>query len=530
MKKESSVFKEATDYHRRGDLVTAVRLYQDVLKQNPEHADAIHMLGVIAMQRGDSLLASKLINLSLSQDNSNPLAWSNLAQALMNSNQPIEAENAARQAINLSPQSPEAWNILGNILKNREELTEAEQCYRNAVKLAPNAGSYSCNLAKILLEQQRIIEAYKLLLPFTNKADGLINLTIGDILKAAGQPRSALSYFRKASAQLPSSLHASTNEAVALLQCGDWQNGFRLYEGRPDTAPAHIRVHPFWDGISDVPVIFYEDQGLGDAIQFIRYLPTLRKTLSKFFVLIPAPLKKLMQHNFPLLHFVDADKLPPEATHRFRLTSLPHVIGCDALSVAQPSQICSDPAIESYWHNRLHDKPNPRIGIVWAGNPKNKTDRRRSMPFQDVTPLLETCGCTFISLQVGDAAKQHHKNLLDASSELKDFSDTAGLITQLDLVITVDTAVAHCAASLGVPVWLCISMNPDWRWLLNRTDTAWYPTVKLYRQKSYGGWADVISRVKNDLASYVAGNTDILRPTPSNNARPDIDDNAIILD
>jgi hypothetical protein len=300
--------------------------------------------------------------------------------------------------------------------------------------------------------------------------------------------------------------------AVNLLKAGKLQQGFREYEARWGASEQHNAPREFgveqWTGddLAGRRILIYAEQGLGDTIQFARYLPLVARKGGRIILQCQAQLVQLLRQFPEIEQIVPAgEALPPIDTH-CALMTLPAVFQTDLATI--PSDVPylrPDPARVQHWKQRIAKVDRKfKIGLNWAGNPDQKGDRHRSTSLGTFAPLAAVPNVAFISLHKGVAAQQAKKpparlHLVDWTAELADFADTAALIANLDLVITTDTSVPHLAGALGKPVWTLLCFVPEWRWLLGWDDSPWYPTMRLFRQRSFGDWGDVVSRVTQAL-------------------------------
>jgi hypothetical protein len=298
--------------------------------------------------------------------------------------------------------------------------------------------------------------------------------------------------------------------AEALLVRGDWAEGWNEYEWRFRIADAARMMpqtdKPQWDGapFDDGTLMFVADQGFGDVIQFSRYIPEALARCPDAVIACSAEMIPVLRHFLPPERiFTQWEKCPPFKAF-IPLSGLPRLHGTRVDNVPAPiPYLHADPARAAIWTERLRrlaPGTNKRIGIVWAGRPTHNNDRRRSARLADFAPVAALPGVALVSLQKGPSADQAgsyfgRAPLINIGAEVKDYNDTMALLECLDLVITVDTSVGHLAAAMGKPVWILLATSPDWRWLLNRSDTPWYPTVRLFRQTEPRQWSDVFKAV-----------------------------------
>ncbi len=305
--------------------------------------------------------------------------------------------------------------------------------------------------------------------------------------------------------------YAEARHALAMvyLQQGHFEQGWSDYEYRWKLAASprpYQHRQPQWRGesLEGKTILLYTEQGLGDTLQFARYIPMVAKQAGRVYLVCQPALERLFL-QWPSVHLLTDlyERLPAYDLH-CAVTSLPLAFGTRLDSIpAQVPYLLPDPALAERWSRRLGATGRLRVGLAWAGNPLHQNDRQRSIALSRLAPPLAQLAdrVAFYSLQKGDAAGKGREvpelNLVDLDTELNDFTDTAAAISCLDLVISVDTAVAHLAGALGVRVWTLLAFASDWRWLLDRTDSPWYPTMRLFRQRTAGDWEEPLRRSSN---------------------------------
>ncbi len=437
----------AAEAHRRGDLDAAERGYRAALAAAPEHPYALHYLGVVDYQRG----------------------------------QPADALPRLVAAAALRPAEPEFHNNLGLVLAALDRIDEAIAAHRRALELAPrHAGAWT---------------------------------NLGLALTAANALDEAIAAFDRALALAPDLTEARWNRALALLAAGRFQEGFRDYEARlavPAFAdPSWTPSAPRWDG-SDPrgrTILLVAEQGLGDAIQFVRLATVLAARGARVVVQAPRPLSSLLRTVDGVADVVVPGEPLPSHDAWLPLLSLAGALGIDATSIpAQVPYLAADAARRRDAAAALAAHGGAlRAGLAWAGNPRNANDRRRSAPLAALAPLLSLAGVTWFSLSKDDgedqvAAVPEAARLVSLEAR-REFDGTAALIAELDLVVTVDTSIAHLAGALARPTFVLLPFHADWRWRLAREDSDWYPTLRLFRQRAPGDWAGVVSRVGDAIAA-----------------------------
>jgi tetratricopeptide (TPR) repeat protein len=444
-----AAFRDGLEHDKAARLVEAERCYRDVLRTWPEHHASLHQLGVIAMKH----------------------------------HQPDAAIELFSRALRQAPDDAGCLNNLGNALRNAGARAEAVICYRESLQLQPNSCMTLCN--------------------------------IGNVSRELGDFAAAEAAFREALVVEPASADAAFALGYVFLSMG------RLAEGWTDFAFRRQLSSYRYPGISrgiewrgeplgDRTLLLYSDEGFGDAIQFARYIKLLPAG-SNIVVEVQQQLLRVFA-GIPGVSRVVAtgDALPPFDVH-CSLIDLPRLFGTTLTTIpCDVPYLQADPAIVLRWHQRLVHLKEIRVGLVWAGNPENTADHMRSIPLDQLVPLFSALPeVSFVSLQKGPGYEQILKLndptlLHDWNYELSDFAETAGLIEALDLVIAVDTAVVHLAGALGKPVWLMNRFATCWRWLHGRTDSPWYPTLRVFRQIHEDDWSGVLAEVESALWDFVA--------------------------
>jgi tetratricopeptide (TPR) repeat protein/glycosyltransferase involved in cell wall biosynthesis/ADP-heptose:LPS heptosyltransferase len=484
--------KQGVSAYQGGNLSEAIAYYRQVLEINPNYAKTHNNLAVALKQQGNLLEAIGHYRQAVKCGDANelPLAtiYHNLAVTLEEIGQFAEAIREYQSAINLSPNFPEAHYNLARLLENAGQTEAAIWHYRKAIKYQPFAQAYS---------------------------------NLGNIFKKADQLAEAIQCYEQAISIKPDYAEAHWNLGISLLITGDLKRGFAEYEWRWQTAyfPRRSFPQPLWDGkpLNGKTILLYSEQGLGDQIQFIRYVALVAQQGGRVILECPQPLARLFKTVPCVQQIVIKGEPLPEFDLHFPLISLPHLFGTTLETIPAPipyltSSPCFDQKIGD---NSLLLNSNFNIGIVWAGNPNHKQDALRSCELKYFLPLLNLSEVKLYSLQKGDRVKDlatlgfdppqpplkrgelvHIENL---DSQLNDFADTAAIVDQLDLVITVDTAVAHLAGAMGKPVWLLLGNHQDWRWMQQREDSPWYPTMRLFRQSQPGDWDELFQRVFSAL-------------------------------
>jgi tetratricopeptide (TPR) repeat protein len=429
-----------------------------------------------------------------------------------------DAAHLYRELLRREPGLPAAVNNLGNMLRELGRLDEAEAAYRDALALDPANVAVISNRALILWDLGRVEEAEaecRRALGIEETPGGHNNL--GLILYLSGRLNEALEQFRMAGRTAPQDADIAFNEAIALLHLGNFAEGWPKYELRWGRRRALERRHAFtqpqWRGepVEGRTILIHSEQGFGDTLQFVRYAPLLARRGAKIVLECQPALVRLLSGVEGITQVVARGGELPAFDLQCPTMSLPLAFGTTTESIPAAIPYIHPPSESvAQWSKELRANAGPRVGLVWAGDARHydiecaMTDRRRSLALSALAPFLDERGVAFYSLQVGPASKQAqaYPKIIDLTGSIRDFADTAGLIAHLDLVVSVDTSVAHLVGAMGKPVWVLSRFDNCWRWMHSRDDSSWYPTMRLYRQTAPGDWGPTIERVTRDLAAW----------------------------
>ncbi len=519
-----------------------------LLVLEPDHAGALQMLGVLALRRGDAAAAIAQIERAAAIAPARADVRHNLGFALAAAGRKADAETAFRAAVALDPDFAEAHYQLGNLLRGRRRFAEAEASYSRVLALRLDHHQAHNNLGAALGELRRFEEAVAHFRRASEIRPGYAeaHANLGHGLRAIGRPEAADAACRQALAIAPGLLVANLNRGLALqdlgrmdealacfrqarpadqeypkaLACegmlhllrGNFAAGWEKYEARwriGDLPPRDF-AQPQWHGepLAGRTILLHAEQGFGDSIHFLRYVPLVAARGGKVVLEIQKPLLPLAR--LPGIEVVaQGDPLPAFDVH-CPLLSLPLAFGTSLENIpARTPYLSPPPGRVAHWAARIGATPGLKVGIVWAGSPVQRNDRNRSIPIERLKPLFAFAGARFFSLQVGprsaDLAVIEPMAITDLSGELTDFGETAAAVANLDLVIAADTALVHLAGALGKRVWTMLAFAPDWRWLLARADSPWYPSMRLFRQTRSGDWDGVVGAVRQALTDRLAG-------------------------
>ena len=441
------MFAQGLEHHQKGELEEAVKIYGQALLLNPKLSEIYINMGVALRALGK-----------------------------------LESSVACyRRSLVLRPDDATAYINLGNVLRQLGRLEVATAAHRHAVKLAPDTAEAHYNL--------------------------------GLVLRDTGQSEEAIGCFDKTLELAPEHPDCRWDRSLSLLQKGDLKGGFEEYEWRWKLGqnPPREFSQPLWDGsdLKGKTILLHHEQGFGDMIHFARYIPMVKARGGTIVVEVPAALSRLFSTIDGVGQVVNAGSELPKFDVYAPMMSLARIFGTTSETIpaivpylkAPDAHAAQLPATLS---------PHRKIGIAWAGRPTHVNDANRSCSFNHFIELMGIPQTTLYSLQNGPAADDIAEAgcealIMNLGNKLRDFADTAAVIAQLDMVISVDTAIAHLAGALGKPVWVVLPYPGDWRWLLDRDDSPWYPTARLFRQNRPGSWTPVFDRLRRALHDEITG-------------------------
>lgn len=515
MKTPQEKLNTAVALHQAGKFGEAAAIYRDILMADPNHVMAIHLLCVVAMQFDNPQMVLGLSEQGIRIEPKFAVLHQDRATALRRLGFKDKALAAIDAAIQLE-ENADYYDTRAAILRDMRRYPEAVAALQTALKMENTNPKFYNHLGIVLGRMGSNEEAvcyFDAFIAMKPKAtEGYNNKA--NVLKAMGRYKDAIESYDKALAIDPNLFMGKANKGLSHLVLGEWDKGWGLFEDRkPGNQPPEgyrYDIKKRWLGQTDktATIIIYNEQGLGDTIQFARYIASVEERVGRVILQIQPALMQLFKHHWPHLQMISPEETLPDYQLQCPLMSLPHIFNtrfdtiphADGYLKATPDNI-------RIWKEKIGSTGKKKIGLVWAGNPDHMNDHIRSIPLKLFDDVLTTPNCEFYSLQKGSATSQlndlpNQIVVRALGDELNDFVDTAGLLTNLDLLITVDTSVLHLAAALSVPTWGLIQFDPDWRWLLERTDSPWYHSTRLFRQKTFGNWVDVLKDVHTALKAF----------------------------
>ncbi len=504
----------ALSAHKAGRLAEAEAAYRALLARDPEDADANQLLGVLCQQTGRLEESRQRLEAVLSRAPDLATAHNNLGITLQAMEDVDGAVAAYRRAILLAPAYAEARHNLALLATERRDYELAETELIEALRSHPTMPELHLALGNAQLGAGRFAMAltcYQNLLDLAPE-HAIGHNNIGMIFARTGRPHAALARFDRTVALDPSYAEGRWNRARQRLTIGDWAGGWEDFEARRATPKfAKTMYHPpspIWRGepIEGKTVLLHAEQGRGDSIQFMRWARLVADRGARAILDVEPDLVALFRSHDPRVEVIARSPAPPPHDLNCALPSLPFAFHADEATLPAPPYLAADPARIAAWAQRLPPADGRRrIGLVWAGNPEFIEDQERSPRLAPFLPLLGLPGCQFFGLQSGAGRKDLEgwtapENFIDLGGDFTDFADTAAVMAQMDLIICSCTGPAHLAGALGLPLWVALPYVADWRWMRGRTDSPWYPSARLYRQRAPGDWASVAAAMRADLA------------------------------
>ncbi|MGN4152068.1 tetratricopeptide repeat protein [Burkholderia gladioli] len=567
--------QQAAMFQQYGQFDLAAEIYQSIIKVNAHHFDALQLLGALEGQRGNFEISLTLLDRALNINRNSWVAFSNRAGVKLQLGQADAALKDAERARHYNPQSPEIHDTLGTIELALDRPERALTSFERSLALRPCNPSVLVNYAAALKEVGRVEEAsarVRYAIDHGARVYPQAHVVLGNILVAQDRAREAIEHYQYALAVAPNFLPAyvslgaawlflneveqavrafaaaqtmlrsspaspaqqidsrhygGRDEAIAVLDFyegmahlvgGNLRKGFELYEARWTTNRGAFSQRydwlPRWQGTSlrGKSILLHSEQGLGDTLQFVRYVPVIAAMAGRVVLAVQPALVSLFSQFQSVCTVMSDDDLASvkEVTCAYDfccpLMSVPFVMGQNMTSLDGAPYLKALGMRREYWTHRINRSGNLSVGLVWQGSRGHQNDRKRSIPFDTFSQVLID-GVDFHCLQVEslpdpNARRSKGKAIRFWEEEIQNFTDTAEIISLLDLVITVDTSVAHLAGAMGKSVWLLVTYSPDWRWFLDRADSPWYQKTRIFRQPTPGDWSSVLATVKEALRTY----------------------------
>jgi tetratricopeptide (TPR) repeat protein len=462
-------------------LEEAEECLRRVIRLKPEDSQAYNNLALVLLDAGRLQAAKDCLRQAVERRPEYPEAYNNLGLVFKVENHPEEARACFVRALAFRPAYPEAYNNLSTVLKDLNRPEEAEECLRRAIELQPAYPEAYNNLGLLYKEQNRLEESEK--------------------------------YLERALALRPEFPEADFALSMICLLREQYAKGWEKYERRAEAFGYYRPQVPLWRGesLAGRRILLFHEQGFGDTLQMLRYVPQVAGMAASTTVWVQKPLEKLLALQGASYAVCAGENLAAKDYDlACPLPSLPGIFQTTTATIPREfPYIRVNKKQAAKWQKLLAQTTGTdlfRVGVVWSGNPKLRNDRNRSISFESFSRLFALEDVSWISLQAGERAqalKRAPYRVADFTEQLVDFSETAAIIENLDLVISVDSAVAHLAGAMGRKTWLLVPYAPDWRWLLTREDSVWYPTMRLFRQSKIGDWQAVLARVAAALEAEI---------------------------
>jgi tetratricopeptide (TPR) repeat protein len=541
----------------QGDLIAAKQIAEDLFKQNPQQYSVLLFLGNLHALQNETSEAIRYLTAAASIHPEKIKAWCDLGVLLTQMNQLKIAVDCYLKVLAIDPQHLSTLQNIALLYLQLEQPKTAIEYYQQALVMNPYQFETQCNLGSAYLKLKEFDAAWE----YTQRALNInpqsvvVYHNLGSIclyrnepqqaidyylqtlrinphyfmgyssLALAylrfGQPEKALEYCEKAHAIIDQEPENLFNEAWALLLLGNYQLGWQKYQTRWQRATLQKDIRPFTQArltdlqqVSARKILLHSEQGFGDTIQFVRYASLLATMGATVYLEVQPQLKTLVSAVAGVTaSFGRGDPLP-EFDYYCPLMDLPSIFKTEIHTIPQtPSYLSVPIARKQYWSAQmLAHKKKLKVGVLWSGNPNFVYDASRSLSFELIKPFLATAGCQFFSLQkevkpIEENAVITYEGLIDCRPMMTDFVETAAIIEQMDLIITSCTALAHLAGALGKPTWIMLAYAADWRWLLTRDDSPWYPSARLFRQPQLNDWQSVVAVVLENLQLLVTKNS-----------------------
>ncbi len=498
---------EGLGHQRAGRVDRAEAIYRGVLQHEPNQPNALYLYGLLKLRDGRAAEAADLLHAAAHHRN-DPEVRLHLARAHIAADNPAAALVAVDQALAAGAPRAEALYLCGTAQNALRRSLDAVESLSESIRIDPCHAAAQLNLGNAKADLDRWNDAEQDIRAAIATDPALIDAhtSLGFVLTAQGRLAEAMAACRNAITLNPLSAEAHWNLATALLLDGDYERGFNEYEWHRK----HRLFQSYWrdlpgqawngESLDGQTLLVHAGQGMGDTIQLARYMPDLAARGARVILACSRPLIPLLRHQAGIDSVVPRDEPLPHYDVWVDQMSLLRLLGVRPDNIPGANgYLMPNPELKAEWTSRLQDR---KVGFAWAGNPQHTNDCRRSLPREVAEQIAHP---SMVSLQVGARADEAYSlDVLDASGALVDYNQTAALIASLDLVISVDTSVAHLAGALGIPTLLLLPATPDWRWIAGRPDTPWYQSVTLVRQRRTGDWTDVVESVRKLSAKRAA--------------------------
>ncbi len=516
LQSQRNAVAQALLLHRQGRVDEAEKIYLTVLADRPDCAEALHPFGVLRHQQGRNVEALELIGTALKHAAKSADILNNYGLVLAALGRHLDALAYFEQALAICSEHINALNNRADALARLKREEDALAAYQRVLAVQPDhlgALNECGGLNRRLGRLEAAVACYDRALAVAPAAEVYVNK--GTALRTMNRDREALASFVAAAALKPDCAEAHWNASLIHLRRGDFVAGWRDYEWRWRKADWAARrrnfAMPLWLGkepIEGKTLLLHAEQGLGDTIQFVRYAPLVVRRGADVVLECQSELKALLQGIEGVGSVIARGEVLPPFDFHCPLLSLPVAFATELATIpAEWPYIRSDQQRMARWRDRVPQRGRLRVGLCWAGSSAHRNDHNRSIPLQRFASVLAVNNVDFVSLQKelsdADAETLCQHQVLQLGRQFEDFADTAAVLEMLDLVIAVDTSVAHLAGAMGKAVALLLPFSPDWRWMLDRTDSPWYPTMRLFRQAAPGDWNGPLDRICRELAALV---------------------------